>query len=220
MKLYFWKKILDWYHENKREFPWRKTNNPYYIIIAEILLQQTNVRKVTPIYNELISRFSTPSLLAKADLEELESIIKPLGLLYRAKRLKQIAKIIVSRYNGNVPSTKTALKELPGIGDYVADAVLCYGFNNNTVPIDTNVIRLFSRYYNFKSDYSRARNDKKLFKKIRSMYDFENYKDPNLAVLDFASEICRAKNPRCNKCTLRHKCRYFIDKGDNNERRK
>jgi len=217
MTNYFWEHLLKWYKVNKREFPWRRTDNPYYIIIAEILLQQTNVRKVTPVYKKIINIYETPEFLAAADIDDLEEIIKPLGLIYRAQRLIKIAEILVNRYNSKVPSNKKELKLLPGVGDYIADAVLCYGYHKKTIPIDTNVIRVFSRYYNLKSNYSRSRNDKGLLTKIRSLYNFEDYKDSNLAVLDFASKVCKAKKPRCNICCLNDNCRYFNDKGDNSE---
>jgi A/G-specific adenine glycosylase len=215
MKKYFWKNILNWYYNNKREFLWRKTDNSFFVLIAEILLQQTNVRKVEPVYNKIISSYKTPSELADSDLNELKRVIKPLGLLYRAERLIKISEIIKGKYNGEVPSSKPELKNLPGIGDYIADAVLCYGFNKNTVPIDTNVIRLFSRFFGLKSSYSRSRNDKELLEKIRSLYEFNNFRDPNFAVLDFAAEVCSAKKPKCSECILKNKCNFYNSEDDN-----
>lgn len=215
MKNYFWKNILNWYYNNKREFSWRKTDNAFFILIAEILLQQTNVRKVEPIYNKIISRYKTPSELADADLNELKRIIKPLGLLYRAERVIKISGIITDEYNGKVPSSKSELKNLPGVGDYIADAVLCYGFQKNTIPIDTNVIRLFSRFFGLKSSYSRSRNDKELLEKIRSLYEFNDFRDPNFAVLDYAAEVCSAKKPKCSECILKNKCNFYTSEDDN-----
>jgi A/G-specific adenine glycosylase len=214
MRGYFWKQILDWYENNKRNFPWRKTDNAYYLLIAEVLLQQTNVRKVTPIYDEIIREYYNPSILAEADVESLKNIIKPLGLLYRAERLIDIAGIIKKEYNCRVPCRRNELLNLPGVGNYIADAVLCYGFGKKTVPIDTNVIRLFSRYFSLKSEYSRARNDKVLLTKIKGFYDFKDYKEPNLAVLDFSSMVCSSRNPKCSKCCLNKKCSYFNYEGD------
>jgi len=93
-KNYFWKEIMNWYSYNKRNFAWRNTKNPYHILIAEILLQQTNAVKVEPAYLEIIKKFSEVSKLAKANLSKLEEIIKPLGLVYRAENLIKCAKII------------------------------------------------------------------------------------------------------------------------------
>lgn len=217
MKSYFWKNILNWYYHNKREFSWRKTDNIFFILIAEILLQQTNVRKVEPVYNFIINKYKTPQELRNANLNDLKEIIKPLGLLYRAERLIKISELITDEYNEKIPSAKSELKKLPGIGDYIADAVLCYGFNENTVPIDTNVIRLFSRFFGLKSSYSRSRNDKKLLEKIKDFYDFNEYKVPNFAVLDFAAEICSAKKPKCSECLLNNKCNFYISEDDNIE---
>jgi A/G-specific adenine glycosylase len=215
MKNYFWENILNWYYDNKREFPWRKTDNPFYILIAEILLQQTNVRKVEPVYNEIINSYKVPSELRNADLNDLKRTIKPLGLLYRAERLINISEIITNEYNGEIPSYKSALKSLPGIGDYIADAVLCYGFRKNTIPIDTNVIRLFSRFFGLKSSYSRLRNDKELLNQIRNLYDFKDFREPNFAVLDFAAEVCSAKKPKCSECIVKNKCNFYTSEDDN-----
>ena len=215
MEKYFWEKMMHWYDNNKRQFPWRRTENIFYILIAEILLQQTNVRKVEPVYNNIINNYKTTSELAEVDPDNLRKIIKPLGLLYRAERLVRISEIITYKYNGKVPSCKSDLKNLPGVGDYISDAVLCYGFKKNTVPIDTNVIRVFSRFFGLKSSYSRLRNDKQLLEKIRSFYKFNDLRDPNFAVLDFAAEICSAKNPKCIECILNNKCNFYSNKNDN-----
>jgi A/G-specific adenine glycosylase len=211
---YFWENIICWYEKNKRKFPWRNTDNAFHVLIAEILLQQTNVRKVTPVYKEIINRYSKPSKMSEADLKDLEELIKPLGLLYRAERLIKISKIITDKYNGLIPEDKADLKFLPGVGEYIADAVLCYGYNENTVPVDTNVIRLFTRYYSIKSDNVRKRTDKKLIKEIESKYKVKNFKKANLAVLDFSSKICEARNPKCKQCCLSKKCNYYNNRSE------
>jgi A/G-specific adenine glycosylase len=214
---YFWSKVIKWYHINKRDFPWRNTDDSFHVMIAEFLLQQTNVRKVVPVYKRIISNYSTPQELSRADIEELKEIISPLGLLYRAERLINSSKIIVDNFSGQMPSTKKELKSLTGVGDYIADAVLCYGFNKDTVPIDTNIIRLFSRFYNLKSENKRKRTDKKLMEKIENKYDISNYREANFAALDFSSDICTARNPQCRNCCLNKKCSYYIDRSEIDE---
>ncbi len=159
-KHYFWESIMNWYNSNKRSFPWRNTDNPYYVLVAEILLQQTNVGKVEPAYLEIIKRYPVVSKLAKTDLPELEKIIRPLGLVYRAENLIKCAKIIKDNFNGDLPNNKSKLKELPGVGDYISDTILCYAFDGKVIPIDTNYARLFKRLNNLNSEHS-----KKLIKK-------------------------------------------------------
>lgn len=212
---YFWKKIMDWYNYNKRNFLWRDTDNPYYVLVAEILLQQTNAEKVEPAYLEIIKRYPVVNKLAKADLSKLEKIIKPLGLVYRAENLKKCAKIIEDKYSDNFPNKKDELKELPGVGDYISDAVLCYAFDKEVIPIDTNFLRLFKRLNNLKSSYSNKKNDEQLLARIRSFYEFGDYtkeykfKEYNFAILDFSGKICKSRKPKCNKCCLKEKCSYF-----------
>lgn len=198
-KNYFWDQIMNWYSNNKRNFAWRKTENPYFILVAEILLQQTNAEKVEPVYLKVIKEYPELNDLAEANLNKLKEIVKTLGLVYRAENLIKCAKIITDKYNGEVPDEISKLKELPGVGDYIADAILCYAFNQEEIPIDTNFLRLFTRIDNFESKYADKSRDKDLIAKIKSYYKFDSYnrklefKEYNYAILDFASKECRAR---------------------------
>ena len=207
---YFWKKIMSWYRKNKRNFSWRETQNPYYVFIAEVLLQQTNAEKVEPAYIKIVKKYPTIKGLAGAELKELKDIIRPLGLIYRAKNMIKCTQIIEEDYDGEVPENKEQLKSLPGVGDYITDAILCYSFDQDTIPIDTNFLRLFSRFDNLKSSYSNKKDEKNLISEIKKYYKtVRNYRDHNFAVLDFSSQVCKSRNPNCPKCCLKNKCFYF-----------
>ncbi|MFW6025604.1 MAG: DNA glycosylase [Candidatus Woesearchaeota archaeon] len=214
-KNYFWDQIMKWYSNNKRNFAWRKTQTPYFILTAEILLQQTNAEKVEPVYLEIIKEYPEVNELAEANLNKLKEIVKKLGLVYRAENLIKCAKLITDKYNGEVPDERSKLKELPGVGDYISDAILCYAFNQEAIPIDTNFLRLFTRIDGLESNYSDKSRDKDLIAKIKNYYKFDNYnsnfefKEYNYAILDFASEVCSARKPRCNICCLKDKCCYY-----------
>ncbi|MFW6047425.1 MAG: A/G-specific adenine glycosylase [Candidatus Woesearchaeota archaeon] len=210
---FFWDNISNWYNNNKRDFAWRKTNNIYYLLLAEFLLQQTNVEKVEKVYYELITKYPKLNDLAKADVKELKKIIKPLGLLYRANRIKNSAKKILVDYQGKVPRRLEELKSLPGVGEYIGEAVRCFGFEEKAVPIDTNVIRLFTRFFGLASKKKRPRNDKKLKENIRiiyiNIYNKNNnikIKKFNFAVLDFAAKVCKKSDPKCVFCPLSKQC--------------
>ncbi|GED13746.1 HhH-GPD family protein [Aneurinibacillus migulanus] len=206
----FWNEILNWSQEHGRDFPWRRTNNAFHVLIAEFLLQQTNVRKVEEVYQEILETYPTPGQLADADISELERIIAPIGLIYRAARLKKAAGIIYHEHSGKVPDNEKELKQLPGVGDYIVNAVLCYGLGKPMVPIDTNVIRLFSRYFGYQSAKKRPHTDRELAVKIRKHYRrFSDTRAANLAVLDFAAHICTARNPKHETCPIRHTCFYY-----------
>jgi len=208
----FWEPIMAWFEGNARDYPWRNTTDPFHILIAEILLQQTNVRLVPDTYTSVVNKYPTPIILSAAEELTLIQEIKHLGLKYRAGRLIHIAEDLCRKYNSIVPNSKTELLNLVGVGDYISDAVLCYAYAKPTVAIDTNVFRLFLRYFGFNSDCSRARTDKVLRSKIREQYCFKATRKPNLAVLDYASVICTAKKPACELCNLRFTCRYYTEK--------
>lgn len=209
---FFWQELLKWYFKNGRhDLPWRNTKDPYRILLAEFLLQQTHVRKVEEVYEHLLLRHPNLNELAIADIEELEKIIAPIGLRYRAARLKKTAVIICSEHNGKVPDDYDELRKLPGIGDYIANAILCYAFDKPVVPIDTNVIRLFTRYFGYTSKKSRPRMDKELASKIRAHFEgMDSTRRANLAVLDFSGLVCTSKNPKSTDCPLNKYCLDYL----------
>lgn len=209
---FFWTELLTWYTDNGRhQFPWRNTKDPYRVLLAEFLLQQTHVRKVEEVYEKMLLKYPDISELASADIETLEEIIAPIGLKYRAERLIKSAGIICSQHNSKVPNDYDELRKLPGIGDYIANAVLCYAFDQPVVPIDTNVIRLFTRYFGYTSRNPRPRMDKELAAKIRAHFDgMDSTREANLAVLDFAGLICTPKNSHSTDCPLSRYCLDFL----------
>jgi A/G-specific adenine glycosylase len=135
----FQKKILDWYHENQRELPWRKTRDPYRILISEVMSQQTQLSRVVPKYEAWIVKFPTIDHLAAAKVSEVLHLWSGLGYNRRALNLKKTAEIIVEKYKGKFPRTEKELLTLPGIGLYTARAVLCFAFDEQVAVVDTNV---------------------------------------------------------------------------------
>lgn len=211
---FFWKELLAWYSENGRhDFPWRNTTDPYRILLAEFLLQQTHVRKVEEVYDRMLREYGDIRELANANMETVEAIIAPIGLKYRAARLIRTAEIICSEHHGQVPNNYIELRKLPGVGDYIANAVLCYAFDQPVVPIDTNVIRLFTRYFGYTSTKTRPRMDRELAQKIRSHFEgMERTREANLAVLDLAGAICTARKPHSTECPLSRYCTDFLSR--------
>lgn len=166
---------MAWYSKHGRHhFPWRNTKDPYRILLAEFLLQQTHVRKVEEVYEQLLRKFPDLYGLTRANIDTVEETIAPIGLRYRAERIIKIAKKVSSQHNGKVPNNYNELRKLPGVGDYIANAILCYAFDQPVVPIDTNVIRLFTRYFGYTSKNPRPRMDKELKSKIRTHFEGMN----------------------------------------------
>tara|TARA_B100000315_G_scaffold35517_1_gene30157 strand:+ start:3765 stop:4229 length:465 start_codon:yes stop_codon:yes gene_type:complete len=144
---FFVRKILKWGKINRRIFTWRETSNPYAILIAEILLQRTAASQVEAIYLKFIGEFPTADTLSEASIQDIANIIKPLGLKYRASRLKDIAVKIVENHQGLIPESKDELVQLKGIGEYVSNAVLCFAFGKDVPLVDTNIARVVQRVF-------------------------------------------------------------------------
>lgn len=210
----FKKLILEWWTENKRNFPWRTTKDPYKILCSEIMLQQTNAEKVERVYKEFTAQYPKIEDLNKADLEKIEEFIQPLGLIKRAHTLKNIAEIIIKEYGGQVPNNKSSLMELPGVGHYIADAVRCFAYEQVCGVLDTNTIRILERVFGIVSDKSRPRTDSKLREQLNSLVGDSRCRDYNYALLDFASTICRKRSPKCSDCPVGEMCSYIEEKNE------
>lgn len=135
----FQKHILDWYHHNQRDLPWRKTRAPYSILVSEVMSQQTQLSRVIPKYEAWIKKFPTVEKLATATISDVLHYWSGLGYNRRALHLKKTAEAIAEKYNGTFPQTEKELLMLPGIGKYTARAVLCFAFNQQIAVVDTNV---------------------------------------------------------------------------------
>lgn len=207
----FAEKLLRWYQENKRDyFPWRKTKDPYKILIAEMMLQKTTSKQVAKLFDKFVEKYPSPASLADAPVADIEAEITPLGMEHRrALRFKQWAQRIVEEYAGKVPRSKDALISLPGVGDYIANAILCLAYNDNVPLLDTNVVRVLQRFFGITSTKARARTDKALWKTYQQMVPKGNARDFNLAVLDFAALICTARNPKHKICPVNDMCQFM-----------
>jgi len=201
--------ILHWAKNNFKKYPWRLVSDPYKILISELLLQKTDARKIEQVYPKFVGKFPTILDLCQADIEELKKLIKDIGLLYRAKRFKKIAEQIVDEFNGNVPNSKKELISLCGVGEYISNAVLCFAFEKRVPIVDTNVIRVYERVFNLKSSKSRPRTDQKIWSFAEEILPKKKYVEYNYAILDFASDICKIKNPACEICQVKKICRYY-----------
>ncbi len=203
--------LLGWYDKNKRSFPWRYTFDPYKVFVSEILLQQTNVEKVINPYIKIVNEYKNIHQLSEADNVILREIFKSIGLFYRADRMINISKEIVSKHNGNIPDTWDYLIKIKGIGRYICSAILCFGYNKPYAILDTNVIRVFDRVLGIMTTQSRAREDVRLWSIAQMILPENDYIDFNYAILDFASSVCTAKSPKCRECPFKFMC-FFEDK--------
>ncbi len=209
VKKIFHRNLLKWYKENKRDFPWRYCKDSYKILVSEILLQQTDAPKVCPVYKRFIKRYPNGAKLQNASISDTTNILKGLGLYYRARRLVSIGKYLSNFYQGQVPSTKNELLKMKGVGEYVASAVLCFGFNKRVPIVDSNIVRLFQRIFGYRSSKKRPRDDISLWRLAELLLPDKNVRDFNYALLDFSALVCTARNPRHENCPLKSICKYF-----------
>ncbi len=211
---YFKNKIKNWHKVHNRNFLWRETTNPYKILIAEIFLQQTDVNKVLHIYSPFLHEFPNISILSKAEYSNVAKYINKVGLSYRTNRILNIAKIIQREYNSDIPSEQNILLSLPGIGRYIANAVSCSAYNKKCEIVDTNIVRLFNRFFNIVSKSKRPRNDKYLWEIAFRLLPQKpsSVKFWNWALLDFSALVCKHYNPECVNCQLKKHCCYYSTK--------
>lgn len=207
-RTWFQRRLKHWAKAHLRDFPWRRTLDPFYIFVAEFLLQQTDAPRVVPIYHEVINRYPTVQTLADAVLPELELILKPLGLHYRAQRLSQSARRIVDEYNGQIPNSEAALLKLPGVGRYVARSICAHAFGQPLAVLDTNVARILQRFFGLSLTRARAREDPFLWEQAQEISPKHHVSHWNLILIDFGSAICTARSPKCDICPLQKRCVY------------
>ncbi|MBE98541.1 A/G-specific adenine glycosylase [Flavobacterium coralii] len=202
----FSKLLINWYLQNRRDLPWRKTPQPYPVWLSEIMLQQTRVAQGMPYFLKFIEAFPTVNHLAAAPEEQVLKLWQGLGYYSRARNLHATAKYIANDLGGEFPDSYEGLLKLKGVGDYTAAAIasICYG---EPVPVvDGNVYRVLSRYFGIEADISSPAA-KPLFKSIAAEHlPPGQASEFNQAMMEFGALQCVPKNPDCPNCVLNKKC--------------
>jgi A/G-specific adenine glycosylase len=211
-KRFFRRQITIWFGKSKRTFLWRETDNPYYILVAEILLQQTDAKKVSLVYADFIRRYPNIAELACAQKDDVQSFISKIGLSYRTERLVNIAKEITERFAGQVPSSESELLSLTGVGRYIANAVLSAGFGRRLAVVDTNIVRILERFFGIRSQHSRPRTDPELWDVAHALLPRRSVdaRTWNYALIDFCALVCTFYNPKCSDCACAgRRCQFL-----------
>jgi A/G-specific adenine glycosylase len=194
--------LLSWASDNLRTFPWRETSDPYEILIAEILLQKTAAEKVEPIYEEFLSAYPSLTELAEADRDELANTIYSLG--FQNQRSEALISIGQALHGSGVPDDAERLLELPYVGRYAANTTLCFAFGEPRPIVDANVVRVYNRIFDTGFDY----RDEMAWQFAKEVLPEADAWQFNLAILDFAAEICAPKTPNCEECFFTDQCSY------------
>lgn len=199
-------RLFDWYQANKRDLPFRKTDNPYHIWVSEIMLQQTQAVTVIPYYQRFIEALPSIEDLANVDLDTLYKLWEGLGYYSRARNLKDAAMTIMEKHQGVLPNTYEELIKLKGIGKYTAGAILSLAFHLPYSATDGNVIRTLSRYYGIKED-TRLDKTKRIIDGLNqqniSKIDPHNYTQ---AMIEMGATLCTKSKPRCDICPIKDGC--------------
>ena len=202
----FSKTILHWYSKNKRPLPWRNTKDPYKVWLSEIILQQTRVAQGLPYYERFVHTYPLVEDLAAASEDEILKLWQGLGYYSRARNLHATAKIVVSEFSGNFPSTYVDLIKLKGIGDYTASAISSICYSEARPVVDGNVYRVLARYFGIDLPINEAKGIK-YFKEVAiEVMDARDIADYNQGIMEFGARQCTPQNPDCSSCPLCDSC--------------
>ncbi len=198
--------LLAWYASAQRKLPWRATSDPYAILISEVMLQQTQVERVLPKYQQFLTAFPTWADLANAPTSEVISVWVPLGYNRRAVNLQAIARQVMTTYQGTLPATVEGLLQLKGIGPYTAGAIACFAYRQQVATVDTNIYRVLHRTF-LGLEYPQAKlNTSAMFTFARQVLPPGEAYNWNQALMDIGATICTSANPQCSRCPLQESC--------------
>ena len=195
------KNLLIWYKENKRTFNWRYTNDPWKILLIEIISQQTQINRANIYYQEFIKKFPTPESMSQSSLKTILKMWSGLGYNNRAIRLYESSKLIAEKGFKNIYPN---FELLPGVGQYTKNAILSFAYGDKVLALDTNLERVLTRYFAIDSTKNY----------VRKYSDFllagVNSRDLNQALMDLGSSICTSSNPKCDICPIERGCEKYI----------
>jgi A/G-specific adenine glycosylase len=210
----FRRALLGWYRRHGRSLPWRTTDDPYHILVSEVMLQQTQVDRVLPKYHEWLDKYPTLQALAAAHDDEVVRTWYPLGYNIRPRRLQTIAREAVTRFDGRLPADEDTLRSFKGIGAYTAGALLSFAFGRRAAIVDTNVARVLFRVFvgaGVRKKHAPTSHAMRhhLWDVSRAVLPHKHVFDFNQALMDFGAMVCTARKPRCLLCPLSRSCASY-----------
>lgn len=203
------KQLLAWFAEEKRELPWRTTKDPYAIWVSEVMLQQTQTRKVLEYYTRFLKKFPSIRALARAELDEVLKAWEGLGYYARARNLHRAAKEIVRSHGGKIPADYDKLRQINGIGSYTAAAVASIAFAQPKAVVDGNVIRVLSRLFLIEKNPHEKNTKASISEYAQQLLDVSAPGDFNEAMMELGATICTPRKPKCLLCPISAFCQAF-----------
>ncbi len=207
----FQRRLIRWYDRHGRDLPWRRTRDPYRILVSEVMLQQTQVERVIGYYERFLRRYPTFEALAASSAFEVREAWEGLGYYARARNLHRTAQQVVAAHDGKLPQDAQAIRRLPGIGPYTTGAVLSFAYGHDAAILDTNAARVLVRLFKLRRRGSKARSQKRLWQIAAAVTPAGCADRFNQAIMDLGATICRPRQPHCPRCPVRRCCRSAPD---------
>jgi A/G-specific adenine glycosylase len=199
--------LMRWYDQHGRDLPWRRTRDPYAVLVSEFMLQQTQVATVAPHYNEWLERFPDFVALARARESTVLRSWEGLGYYARARNLHATAKIVADRHRGRLPKSINALRHLPGIGKYTAHALATFAFDRPVPIVEVNTSRVLARLFSLRIPIDSTAGEQSLWDRANTLVPAAASSIYNSALIDLGALICLPRNPKCGACPVRKFCR-------------
>jgi A/G-specific adenine glycosylase len=200
----FRRRLLAWYRKAARDLPWRRTRDPWAILVSEFMLQQTQVSRVLDFWPQFLRRYPTIERLARARPTAVREAWDGLGYYRRAENLHRLAKVVVREHDGQLPDEPAELEKLPGVGHYTAGAVACFAYEKPAATVDTNVARVLGRAFGVSGTRRLiALHHAMQPRRGATAYAF------NQGVMELGALVCTARKPKCAECPVRKGCRWF-----------
>jgi A/G-specific adenine glycosylase len=201
----FRRKLLAWYHTAARDLPWRRTRDPYRVLVSEFMLQQTQVSRVLDYYDPFLDRYPSVEALARARPAAVREAWEGLGYYRRAANLHRLAREVVRKHAGVVPSEPEVLLQLPGVGPYTAGAVATFAYERPAAAVDTNVARVLRRVFGCRTaKTTRALAENLQPKSGKTAWKF------NQALMELGALVCTARAPKCGACPVNNLCNWYL----------
>ena len=201
--------LLAWFKDYQRDMPWRQTDDPYKIWVSEVMLQQTQVKKVISYYERFIERFPDVEHLADAPLQDVLKVWEGLGYYARARNLHKAAQVIVEELDGKIPIDYASFRKLPGVGDYSAAAVQSIAFNAPYAAVDGNIKRVVARLFLMDAPVNDTKSAKLFQEKADELLDRKMPGYFNQAMMELGATVCRPQSPTCLMCPVNSFCEAF-----------
>jgi A/G-specific adenine glycosylase len=198
--------LTDWNHEYHRDLPWRRERDPYRILVSEMMLVQTTVAAVIPYFDRFLQRFPDPQSLAVADESDVLKVWEGLGYYRRARQLHAAARMIVEQYGGRIPADPQSVRALPGVGRYMAGAILSFAFDRPEPIVEANSQRVLARLVGWKGALETSLSQTRLWKAAERLVPLHGAGKFNQALMDLGALVCTPRSPRCLLCPLNSQC--------------